>query len=134
METPETLLGVYSGNCPTRQVLDLISDRWTVLVIGLLEVKNHRFSALQRHIGGISQKMLSHTLRQLERDGLVTRTVYAQVPPKVEYALTPLGRTLCEPLAAIRQWAELHIDSITEAQAAYESRRLLEDNQNQPVE
>lgn len=126
MDTSNELLGVYSGNCPTRQVLDLISDRWTTLVIGLLEVKSHRFSELQRQIGGISQKMLSHTLRQLERDGLVTRTVYAQVPPKVEYALTPLGRTLCEPLSAIRHWAELHIDSITEAQAAYETRRLLE--------
>lgn len=126
METLNAPQGVYSGNCPTRQVLDLISDRWTTLVIGLLEGKPHRFSELQRHIGGISQKMLSHTLRQLERDGLVTRTVYAQVPPKVEYALTPLGRTLCEPLAAIRHWAETHIDRITEAQTAYESRRLLE--------
>ena len=126
MDTSDVLLGVYSGNCPTRQVLDLISDRWTTLVIGLLEEKSHRFSELQRHIGGISQKMLSHTLRQLERDGLVTRTVYAQVPPKVEYALTPLGQTLCEPLAAIRQWAETHIDTITKAQAAYESRQLRE--------
>ena len=126
MDTADSLQGVYSGNCPTRQVLDLISDRWTTLVIGLLEQKSHRFSELQRHIGGISQKMLSHTLRQLERDGLVTRTVYAQVPLKVEYALTPLGRTLCEPLAAIRLWAETHIGSITEAQAAYESRRLLD--------
>ena len=126
MDTSDALLGVYSGNCPTRQVLDLISDRWTTLVIGRLEEKSRRFSELQRQIGGISQKMLSHTLRQLERDGLVTRTVYAQVPPKVEYALTPLGQTLCEPLAAIRQWAEAHIDSIREAQAAYETRRLLE--------
>jgi DNA-binding HxlR family transcriptional regulator len=126
METLESPSGVYSGNCPTRQVLDLISDRWTTLVIGLLENKPHRFSELQRRIGGISQKMLSHTLRQLERDGLVTRTVYAQVPLRVEYALTPLGRTLCEPLAAIRQWAESNIDSITEAQAAYENRRLRE--------
>jgi DNA-binding HxlR family transcriptional regulator len=127
METLASLSGVYSGNCPTHKVLDLISDRWTVLVIGLLEQKSLRFSELQRHIGGISQKMLSHTLRQLERDGLVTRTVYAQVPPKVEYALTPLGQTLCEPLAAIRQWAELHIDHIAEAQALYENRRLAEE-------
>ena len=127
METLASLSGVYSGNCPTRKVLDLISDRWTVLVIGLLEQKSLRFSELQRHIGGISQKMLSHTVRQLERDGLVTRTVYAQVPPKVEYALTPLGQTLCEPLAAIRQWAETHIDRIAEAQALYENRRLAEE-------
>lgn len=113
---------VYSMDCPTRQVLNLIADRWTALVIGLLEHEPKRFSQLQRGIGGISQKMLSQTLRQLERNGLVTRTVYAEVPPRVEYALTPLGKTLCLPLAAIRDWAETHIDQITTAQAAYEER------------
>lgn len=122
METITESHDVYSMNCPTRQALDLIADRWTALVIGLLEDKPMRFSELQRGIGGISQKMLSQTLRQLERNGLVTRTVYAEVPPRVEYALTPLGMTLCPPLAAIREWAETYIDEIAAAQATYEGR------------
>ncbi len=112
---------VYSKACPTRQALDLIADRWTALVIGLLEDQPKRFSELQRGIGGISQKMLSQTLRQLERSGLVTRTVYAEVPPRVEYALTPLGKTLCAPLTAIRDWAEANINEIAAAQSAYDA-------------
>ncbi len=120
METIVPKPNVYSMTCPTRQVLDLIANRWTPLVIGLLEDKPKRFSELQRAIGGISQKMLSQTLRQLARNGLVTRTVYAEVPPRVEYALTPLGQTLCQPLATIRDWAETNIDQILAAQAAHE--------------
>jgi len=122
METIVRPPNVYAMDCPTRQVLDLIADRWTALVIGLLDGEPKRFSELQRGIGGISQKMLSQTLRQLERNGLVTRTVYAEVPPRVEYALTPLGKTLCPALTAIRDWAETHIDEIIAAQAAYEGR------------
>lgn len=113
---------VYAGDCPTRVVLDRIADKWTALVIGLLEDEPKRFSELQRCIGGISQKMLTQTLRTLERDGLVTRTVYAEVPPRVEYALTPLGETLCAPIAAIRDWAEGHINEVTAAQEQYDSR------------
>jgi len=83
---------VYDANCPTRHVLDLIADKWATLIIGLLnDEQPQRFAALQRQIGGISQKMLTQTLRSLERDGLVQRTVYAQVPPRVEYALIFLG-------------------------------------------
>ncbi|MCA9958343.1 MAG: helix-turn-helix transcriptional regulator, partial [Anaerolineales bacterium] len=74
---------VYNSNCPTRQVLDRIGDKWTALIIGLLEEGPQRFSALQRNIGGISQKMLTQTLRNLERDGLVNRVLYAEVPPRV---------------------------------------------------
>ncbi|MCC6261905.1 MAG: helix-turn-helix transcriptional regulator, partial [Anaerolineales bacterium] len=96
---------VYKEACPTRLALDRIADKWTTLIIGLLENRPRRFSELKREIEGISQKMLTQTLRGLERDGLVTRTVYAQIPPRVEYELTALGQTLCEPIAAIRHWA-----------------------------
>lgn len=120
MDTKLLSPNVYLMNCPTRQVLDMIANRWTALVIGLLEDQPKRFSELQHGIGGISQKMLAQTLRQLERNGLVTRTVYAQVPPRVEYALTPMGKTICEPLAAIRDWAEVNIDQIAAAQTAYD--------------
>ncbi|MBI1280454.1 MAG: transcriptional regulator [Anaerolineaceae bacterium] len=113
---------VYDSDCPTRRVLDLIADKWTALIIGLLEDEPKRFSQLQRNIGGISQKMLAQTLRSMERDGLVTRTVYPEVPPHVEYCLTPLGQTLIEPIAAIRHWAESHINSVSAAQIAYDAR------------
>ena len=118
----ETLrANVYDANCPTRHVLDLIADKWATLIIGLLnDEQPQRFAALQRQIGGISQKMLTQTLRSLERDGLVQRTVYAQVPPRVEYALTPLGQTLCEPIATIIRWSEENIDAVTAAQKRYD--------------
>ena len=122
METISTQSGVYNGDCPTRQALDRIADKWTTLIIGLLEEGPKRFSELQRGIGGISQKMLTQTLRTLERDGLVNRTVYPEVPPRVEYELTDLGRTLCEPIAAVRRWAEEHIDEVMASQAAYDRR------------
>lgn len=90
-------------------------DNPTMLVIKALADGIQRHGALHRAIGGISQKMLTQTLRALERDGLVLRTVYPVVPPKVEYALTPLGETLIEPLAAISAWAERHMDEIMRA-------------------
>lgn len=111
---------VYADTCPTRHVLDLVGDKWATLIVGLLEEGPQRFAVLHRQIGGISQKMLTQTLRRLERDGLVLRTVYAEVPPRVEYTLTPLGRTLCEPLAALRNWAEDHIAAVQEAQQRYD--------------
>ena len=111
---------VYSGTCPTRHVLDLIGDKWATLIVGLLEQQPQRFAALHRQIDGISQKMLTQTLRRLERDGLVQRTVYAEVPPRVQYALTPLGRTLCAPLAALRTWAETNITAVQVAQQCYD--------------
>ena len=106
---------VLNAQCPSRQALALIADRWTMLVIKSLADGIQRHGALHRAIGGISQKMLTQTLRALERDGLVLRTVYPVVPPKVEYALTPLGETLIEPLAAISAWAERHMDEIMQA-------------------
>lgn len=122
METMTLTPNVYAEDCPTRRALDMIADRWTVLVIGLLANGPTRFSALQRQIGGISQKMLTQTLRDLERSGLVSRTVYAEVPPRVEYALTELGETLCEPIRAIRDWAETNIDAVNRAQLSYDKR------------
>jgi len=114
-------VNVYDANCPTRRVLDLIADKWAALIIGLLNDKQpQRFAALQRQIGGISQKMLTQTLRDLERDGLVQRTIYPQVPPRVEYALTALGQTLCEPIAALIRWSEENIDAVTAAQKRYD--------------
>ncbi len=118
MQTP--MWNVYQAECPTRLVLNRIADKWTVLVLSSLEQGTKRFSALQREIGGVSQKMLTQTLRGLERDGLVTRTIYPTVPPKVEYALTPLGRTLVGLVAAIRVWSETHIEAVMQAQAIYD--------------
>jgi DNA-binding HxlR family transcriptional regulator len=110
----------YSADCPTRLVLERIADKWTVLVVGRLATGTKRFGELKRTIGGISQKSLTQTLRELERDGIVTRRVYASVPPKVEYSLTPLGRTLVDLLDSIRAWAETHIEQVLAAQGAYD--------------
>jgi DNA-binding HxlR family transcriptional regulator len=104
-----------------RCLLHQIADKWTVLIIELLEPGPQRFTVLRRGLGDVTQKMLTQSLRGLERNGLVGRTVFAQVPPRVEYALTPLGRTLCEPLAAIRNWTEAHREETQAARIAYEA-------------
>lgn len=113
---------VYSADCPTRQVLDHVAGKWTGLVIGRLEGGTMRFSELLRQVGGISQKMLTQTLRQLERDGLVERTVFAQVPPRVEYELTPLGRSLAAAVGVIREWTEGNFDDVLAARERYDGR------------
>jgi DNA-binding HxlR family transcriptional regulator len=124
METTVSDAEVYQGNCPAREILSRIGDKWTALIIGLLATaKSRRFNELRRAIGGISQKMLTQTLRDLERDGLVKRVLYAEVPPRVEYSLTPLGVTLCEPLAGLMNWAEAHLDEVRSCQEAFDSRR-----------
>lgn len=110
----------YQAACPTRLMLNRIADKWTVLVLGLLESETKRFSTLQREIGGISQKMLTQTLRGLERDGLIARMVYPEVPPRVEYTITPLGQTLAGLLGALRGWSEAHMDEVLQAQSAYD--------------
>lgn len=107
----------YAATCPTRQALDRIADKWTVLIIGSLAQRPHRFGELRRAIDGISQKMLTQTLRSLELDGLVTRRAKATVPVTVEYSLTKTGRTLTKPLEAIRHWAEQHIDEVLAARS-----------------
>ena len=120
METMIRIHNVYDKNCPTRHALDLIGDKYTVLVIIFLQDTPRRFSELQRMITGISQKMLTQTLRSLEREGLLTRTIYPEVPPRVEYALTPLGETLIDPLVALREWAETNIEAVLVAQTDYD--------------
>jgi DNA-binding HxlR family transcriptional regulator len=100
---------VLDAQCPSRLVLDRIADKWTALIIQVLAQGTKRYATLQREIGGISQKMLTQTLRSLERDGLVQRTVHPVVPPKVEYTLTRLGRTLIEPLQGLCRWSEKHL-------------------------
>jgi DNA-binding HxlR family transcriptional regulator len=100
------------SQCPSRLVLDRIADKWTALIIQILAKGTMRYAELQRKIGGISQKMLTQTLRSLERDGLVQRTVHPVVPPKVEYSLTRLGRTLIEPLHGLCRWSEKHLHEL----------------------
>lgn len=116
--------GVYSGTCPARELLDRIADKWTTLIIGILAQADGpvRFSEIRDAVRGISQKMLTQTLRDLERDGLVERTAYPVIPPRVEYALTPLGHTLKEPLNALAVWTEKHMDEVREAQQAFDAR------------
>lgn len=110
----------YAQGCPTREVLDRIGDKWTVLVIGELAAGvPRRFTDLKRRIAGVSEKMLTQTLRSLERDGLVRRTVYPVVPPRVEYQLTALGDTLRAPVAALEQWSLDHMDAVLAARASY---------------
>jgi DNA-binding HxlR family transcriptional regulator len=104
-------------------VLSRIGDKWTVLVVIILGRGPMRFNALRREIGGISQRMLTLTLRSLERDGLLTRTVHPTVPPQVEYALTGLGRSLLVPVQAIRDWARAHASEIEAAQQRFDAGR-----------
>jgi len=112
----------YDANCPTRLVLDRIGDKWAVLVLGLLDDGPQRFNQLRRSIDGLSQKMLSQTLKSLERDGLVQRRAFATVPVTVEYSITPLGRTLSATLESLRLWAESHIGDVLAAQKRYDAR------------
>src|SRR5258708_36599726 len=100
---------VLDEQCPSRLVLARIADKWTAIIIQLLSKKTMRYAELHREIGGISQKMLTQTLRSLERDGLVQRKVYPVVPPRVEYSLSRLGRTLIEPLRGLCRWSEKHL-------------------------
>ncbi|GII34405.1 winged helix-turn-helix transcriptional regulator [Planotetraspora mira] len=109
-----------TDDCPIRDVLDRVGDKWSVLIVVLLGQRTHRFSELSRAIEGISQRMLTHTLRALARDGLVSRTVHASVPPRVDYELTELGRTLLGPLTALDEWANAHRDDIRAARERHD--------------
>ena len=111
-----------TGDCrAVSETLARIGDKWTVLVVELLRDGPMRFNELRRTIGGISQRMLTLTLRGLERDGLVTRTVFPTIPPRVDYELTALGRTLRGPLGAIAEWARTHRPTIEKAQERFDS-------------
>ncbi|HZC34373.1 MAG TPA: helix-turn-helix domain-containing protein [Chthoniobacterales bacterium] len=103
-------------------MLDRLADKWTVLVIGQLATGTMRFAELLRVIDGVSQKMLTSTLRDLERDGLVKRQLYASVPPKVEYSLTPLGHSLVNQVRGLCLWAENHIDEVIRARESFDNR------------
>jgi DNA-binding HxlR family transcriptional regulator len=102
----------FDPNCPSRLVLDRIAEKWTGLVVLALNDETLRFTQLRDRIGGVAPKVLTQTLRSLERDGLVRRRVYAEVPPRVEYSLTRLGRSLREPLEAVQRWAEQHVSTV----------------------
>ncbi|VWD07182.1 HxlR family transcriptional regulator [Burkholderia lata] len=104
----------------TRQILDRIGDKWSLYIIATLNDGSRRFNELKREIEGISQRMLTLTLRGLERDGLVTRTVFPTIPPRVDYALTPLGETLLEPVMALVTWAEKNKQPIAQAHERFD--------------
>jgi DNA-binding HxlR family transcriptional regulator len=115
------MAGTDAG-CEVRQILDRVADKWSLLVIVLLADRTRRFTELRREIDGISQRMLTLTVRQLERDGLVRRTVYPVVPPRVDYELTPLGCTLLKTIQSLVAWTTEHLNEIHEARAAYDAR------------
>jgi len=112
---------VYDDRCPTRDVLARLADKWALLVLGRLEREPLRFNHLKREIGGITQKVLTQTLRRLERDGFVFREVYATVPVTVEYSLTPLGKTLTKTVTILARWVEDNMDSILQAQTNFDN-------------
>jgi DNA-binding HxlR family transcriptional regulator len=109
-------------DCEVRQILDRIADKWSLLTIALLDRRPLRFTELRRQIDGVSQRMLARTLRHLERDGLVSRTVHPTVPPRVDYELTELGSTLHETIKSLVTWTEAHQSEIAAARTAYDRR------------
>ncbi|GAB6969035.1 MULTISPECIES: winged helix-turn-helix transcriptional regulator [Komagataeibacter] len=121
---PHPAFDVYAQNCPTRMVLNRIGDKWALLILDCLRDGSARFSVIRRKIGGISQKVLSQVLKNLERDGLVLRTVHATVPVAVEYSLTSLGETLTQAVASLTHWAEQHMEEVQEAQLRYDGKRI----------
>jgi DNA-binding HxlR family transcriptional regulator len=129
--SPPPPWNVLDSHCPTREVLDRIADKWTVLIIRTLSGGTLRFAQVRRAVDGISQKVLTNTLRGLERDGIVTRRIYASVPPKVEYSLTNLGRSLCGLVEGICGWAEANIEQVQQARETY-ARTAREVSSSQP--
>ena len=126
--TEGTDCGTFAGRvddtqtCEIRELLDRLGDKWSLLVVELLGDGTRRFSQLRREIDGISQRMLTLTLRHLERDGLVRRTVYPVVPPRVDYELTPLGTTLLAAVEPLVAWTRVHRDEIAAARTTYDER------------
>jgi DNA-binding HxlR family transcriptional regulator len=108
--------------CRAREVLQRVGDKWSVLAIDLLGQGTMRFTELHRAIDGITARMLTVTLRGLERDGIVTRTIHPVIPPRVEYALTPMGRTLLDTIGQLVDWTDSHLPEIQAARAAYDAR------------
>lgn len=111
----------FDPQCPVRDVLDRIGDKWSTLILTTLAAGPHRFSVVKRAVPDISKRMLTQTLRDLERDGLVARTVFPTKPPSVEYRLTPLGETILEPLAVLVRWADRSHAAIRSARRAFDA-------------
>lgn len=127
MAKRQDIVAMYESNpgaCPVRQVLDQVGDKWTTLIIMLLDESPARFNALRRAIPDISQRMLTQTLRNLQRDGLVARRVYPTVPPAVEYSLTPLGRSLLGPINVLAQWANENMAEVMKAREAFKTEDI----------
>src|ERR1700722_10043768 len=120
---------VYDPDCPARTMLDRIGDKWTVLVVLMLLDGPRRFNDLRARVGRVAPKVLTETLRRLERDGVLTRTAFAEIPPRVVYELTPLGRSLEQPIRSIAEWAERNIEEIAAAREAYDGARLASERQ-----
>jgi len=110
----------YLASCPSRQLLATLSDKWVALVVCALGERGHRYSELSTRLAGVSQKMLTQTLRSLERDGLVDRAVTASVPPRVDYSLTALGRSLLDPIQHVKAWAERNMPAVEDARDRYD--------------
>ncbi|TDD97230.1 winged helix-turn-helix transcriptional regulator [Actinomadura rubrisoli] len=111
----------FDPDCPTRLILDRIGDKWSVLVLLSLAEGPRRFTQLRDMIGGVTPKVLTQTLRAMQRDGLLTRHVFAEVPPRVEYALTPLGLSLQRPIEAIAEWAEENVEAVVSAREQHDA-------------
>ena len=124
--TAATATGAHPTTCRAREVLQRVGDKWSVLVIDLLGQGTMRFTELHRAIDGITARMLTVTLRGLERDGIVTRTIHPVIPPRVEYALTPMGRTLLDTIGQLVSWTDSHLPEIEAARAAYDARHPAE--------
>ena len=121
-DSEEVTFDVYAKDCPSRQVLDRIGDTWSVLIIVSLADGPRRYSELAARIEGVSPKMLTQTLRGLERDGLISRAVFAEVPPRVEYDLTTLGHSLLGLVSGLEAWAQEHMPDVVNARDAYDTR------------
>jgi DNA-binding HxlR family transcriptional regulator len=132
MDVPPADLRPYGGadayvrDCASRAVLDVIANKWVCLVVGALRPGTARFGELRRRLDGVTQKMLTQTLRELERNGLVDRAVYPSVPPRVEYCLTDLGQSVGALMDAIREWSESNMTEIQTARARYDERMTQE--------
>jgi DNA-binding HxlR family transcriptional regulator len=123
VDGPPARFDAFAASCPSRRLIDTIGDKWASLVIVALGLNGRmRYSELFARIAGVSQKMLTQTVRGLERDGLLIRTVTPSVPVRVDYELTPLGLSLLEPISHLKEWAEAHMPEVDAARAAYDRK------------
>jgi len=118
---------IYPADCPTRAILDQIGDKWSMMILAVLVPAPRRFNAIKRQLEGITQRVLTQTLRKLERNGMIRRRVLGGSPPGVEYALTPLGRSLQKPFAVLYNWTLAHSDTIRKHQEAYDREAASDD-------